>query len=57
MEAAALSKSIIYTEAENTYNRLLDENQKDKMFTKSTKLHCFVARVGNEAKAMKVMSK
>lgn len=55
MEAAAFEQAQLYTEAENTYNRLLDENPKDKML--QINKAALLVRVGNEAKAMKVMSK
>ena len=55
MEAAAFEQAQLYTEAENTYNRLLDENPKDKML--QINKAALLVRVGNEAKAMTVMSK
>ena len=55
MEAAAFEQAQLFTEAENTYNRLLDENPKDKML--QINKSALLVRVGNEAKAMTVMGK
>jgi len=55
MEAAAFEQAQLYTEAETIYNRLLDENPKDKML--QINKAALLLRINNEAKAMKVMTK